>query len=111
MNAAKEIITIGYKVVLSTKTEIPFDQDELVKVMQAISSGISVMLRKGLFNPSYYAAVIEDEKRRFDFLEDTKYDPQARERGMRKLEDIFSERKLLPGIRPDGTLAITAGAR
>lgn len=104
--SATQIIERGYKVVLSTKHEIAFDPDELPKVMQAIQTGTSVLLRKGLFNPSYYVCVVEDEKRRIEFLEDTKYEKPRRLQGMQALGDIFNNRRALPGVAPDGTLTL-----
>jgi hypothetical protein len=101
MTTVKETIQHAYKVVLSTKHEIPFDPEELPKVMSSIAEGVSVLLKKGLFNPSYYVCIVEDEKRRYEFLEDTKYDKHDRDQGMRPLSDIFANRKLLPGIEND----------
>ena len=101
-----ETIEHGYKVVMSTKHEIPFDPDEIQAVMGAIDTGTTVLLRRGLFNPSYYVCIIEDEKRRLEFLEDTRHDQTKRGQGMRPLSDIFKDRKLLPGVGEDGILLL-----
>lgn len=58
-----------YEVILSTKDRLKCDADELWRVLEAIKTGSPAMLRQGLFNPSYYVAIVEDEYRYRDFKE------------------------------------------
>ncbi len=56
-----------YEVVLSTKDRLKCDADELWRVLEAIKSGQPAKLKQGLFNPSFYVAIVEDERRYADF--------------------------------------------
>lgn len=58
-----------YEIVLSTKDRLKCDADELWRVVEAIKNGEPAKLRQGLFNPSYYVAIVLDEKRYSDFKE------------------------------------------
>lgn len=58
-----------YEIVLSTKDRLKCDADELWRVVEAIKNGQPAKLRQGLFNPSYYVAIVLDEKRYSDFKE------------------------------------------
>lgn len=52
-----------YLIELSNKTKIPIDADELPKVLQGIRSGLPVIVRQGIFNPSFFVDIVEDKKR------------------------------------------------
>lgn len=91
----KETVTYGLKVILSTKNEIQIDPDEVAAVIEAISTGGIARVRQGIINPSYVVAVVEDVARKKYFLEDTRHDKEKRDKGMRSLENIFSDQKLL----------------
>jgi len=53
-----------YQVILSnTKKTITIREDELEMVLDGIHRKMSVIVREGIFNPSYYVAIIEDEER------------------------------------------------
>lgn len=92
----------AYKVILSTKHEIKLDSDEINSILEGIRSGDIIRIRQGLFNPSYFVAVIEDTERKERFLEDTKYgDEQSLIRRARGLEP-------LPNIL-EGTILRTRG--
>lgn len=53
----------GYKIEMSSGTEIKIDQDEVEKIMMAIDKKIPVLLRQGLVNPSFVVAVTPDKDR------------------------------------------------
>lgn len=53
-----------YIVKLSNKAEIPIDEDEVPRVVEGLKSGTLVKVRQGIFNPSFFVAVVEDEKRK-----------------------------------------------
>ena len=91
----KETITYGLKVILSTKHEIKIDPKEVEIVLEAIASGSIIKVRQGIINPSYVVAVVEDEKRKIEFFENTKYDKASRNQGMKRLGDIFNKDLLL----------------
>lgn len=86
---------VAFKVILSSGPAIPCDPDEVQKIVDAIKSGSVVRLRCGLFNPSFFVSVVEDEDRIKKFFEDTKYDSEKRGRGMEALKDILADVKLL----------------
>lgn len=53
-----------YLIQLSSKVEIPIDDDELSIVLEGIKTGSPVKVRQGIFNPSFFVAIIEDKERR-----------------------------------------------
>lgn len=94
----------AYLLILSTGPAIPFDPEELEKVRAAIRGGKIATLKRGMFNPSFFVSVVQDEKRYTRFLEDTKYpDERSRQKrlaGMRPLSDLFADHPLaLPNGR------------
>lgn len=52
-----------YLVQLSNKTKIPIDEDELQNVLAGIQAGNPVKVRQGIFNPSFFVTIVEDEDR------------------------------------------------
>ena len=53
----------AYRVNLSKGDPMPFDTDEMDKVILAIKTGEPCRLRSGIFNPSYYVSITEDRER------------------------------------------------
>ena len=82
-----------YFVQLSNKTEVPIDEDELQNVLTGIQSGSPVKVRQGIFNPSFFVAIVEDYSRRPLSVYNGDKPPLIQERG--NLPDIFSETKKL----------------
>lgn len=110
-NTAKVVIQKAkcYIVELSTKRTIKCDADEVAKVIEGLQTGSVVKLRQGIFNPSYFVDLIEDEERRVSFVEkirdierhnqqDIEYHGGKAQRrlpsGMNSLKDIFEGTKL-----------------
>ena len=58
-----------FKIILSTKTEVRCDKEEIKRVIAGIKDGGIIKLKQGLINPSFIVAVIEDEERRLQFVE------------------------------------------
>ena len=98
----------AYEIVLSNKTILKVDADEIEKVVHGISSGGSVIVRQGIFNPSFYVAIREDNERIKKYFsaiaEIGRQNEQAEKYGagkvksipeFQKLGDIFSGVKLL----------------
>jgi len=102
-----------FKVILSTKTEVKCDKDEIKRVIAGIKDGGIIKLKQGLINPSFIVAVVEDEERRLRFVEevngisqhnyqDIEYHGGKNQRqlpsGMKPLKNILAgiETKLLP---------------
>lgn len=94
-----------YKVILSTKTEVKCDKNEIQRVIEGIKDGGIIKLKQGLINPSFIVAVIEDEERRTRFVEEVnsiaQHNHQDREyhggtnqrrlpEGIKSLKDIFA---------------------
>lgn len=112
-----------FKVILSTKTEVKCDKDEIKRVIAGIKDGGIIKLKQGLINPSFIVAVVEDEERRLRFVDevndvsrhnhqDIEYHGGKNQRqlpsGMKPLKNILAgiETKLLP---PDDTKRLTDG--
>lgn len=98
-----------FKVILSTKTEVQCDRDEIQRVIEGIKTGSIIKLKQGLINPSFIVAIVEDEKRRMEFVEqvntitrhnhqDAEYhggkDQRALPSGIKSLNDIFASSQL-----------------
>ncbi len=91
----------GYKAILSTGPEIPLDPHEVSVVMRAANQGAIVKVRSGVINPSFLVSIVEDTKRRKDFVEENKY-PGYEDRlaqGMKPLKDIFSENPVIKQLQ------------
>lgn len=83
--------TKAYKVVC-TKLEIPIDQEELQTVLDAVESGQPAVLKRGIFNPSYFVGVVEDEERVEAYYQDIRRnDSKAKVHGMKRLKDIYPD--------------------
>jgi hypothetical protein len=89
--SVREILTRGFKAIMSTGEEIKIDADEIEVAQRAVATGQFIRVRQGIINPSYLVSIVEDKHRRIEFLEDTKYEPHKREGGMKSLADIFSK--------------------
>lgn len=98
-----------FKIILSTKTEVKCDKNEIQRVIEGIQNGGIIKLKQGLINPSFIVAVVEDEERRARFVEevnsivqhnrqDRDYGDGTRQRklpnGLQSLKDIFSNTQL-----------------
>jgi len=65
-----EIKLVAYKVELSNKTIIRIDVEEFEKVVAAIATGSSVMLRQGFIaNPNHIIDIIPDRERITEIIE------------------------------------------
>lgn len=101
-----------YIVELSNGRQIKCDADEVTRVIDAIKTGGVCKLKQGLFNPSFFVNIIEDEDRQWEFIEkvneitrhnnqDKNYmgnrDQKEYPKGLEPLKDIFVGVKLLSG--------------
>ena len=57
----------AYTILMSVGDPIQLDQDELPKVLTAIQKKQPCLVRQGLFNPSFYVTIREDDKRLSEF--------------------------------------------
>lgn len=91
----------AYIIKMSAGIDLRIDFDELEKVVSGLKTGNSVKCRQGIFNPSFYVAIVEDRKRienELDKIRDVEthnryLDPKDKPRiykGMEKLRDIFA---------------------
>lgn len=81
----------AYEVILSSKDRIKIDADELPVVVAAIQAGSVCAVRQGIFNPSHYVCIVEDESRLDSFFHEKKRrdsDPASRPMTLR-LKNIF----------------------
>lgn len=89
----------AYIITMSGGEAIKIDSDEIQNVLQGIKNKQPVMVRQGIFNPSFYVSIAEDKKRTMDFLEETKYGDEKsltqRVAGVPRLKDIFAEMREL----------------
>lgn len=79
-------------IVITSRSQIKCDEDELIRVFQAIDNGGICLLRQGAFNPSFFESIVLDDKWMKDFNEDKKYDIRdERIKEYPKYPDLFSE--------------------
>lgn len=88
-----------FKVILSTKTEVKCDKDEIKRVIAGIQDGGIIKLKQGLINPSFIVAVIEDEERRMRFVEEVNSIAQHNHQD-REYHDGKNQRALPQGMKP-----------
>lgn len=56
------------KIILSNKSEIKIDDDELPTVIEGIQRGRPIKVRQGIFNPSFFVSIVPDRDRIEEFL-------------------------------------------
>ena len=85
-----------YIVELSNRTKISIEVDELPNVLQGIKSGMPVIVRQGIFNPSFFVSIVEDKERleKLEELNDSIKEHSKRIE-LEPLIDIFKNVKLL----------------
>lgn len=91
-------LTKAYKVVMSNAQTVRIDQDELDKVVDGINRGATIIVRRGIINPSYYVAVGLDTDRMDEWSKECDYSGEqgrrARARGLEPLRSIFEGTQL-----------------
>ena len=93
----KEEIKTCYLIELSNKRSIQIDPEELPKVLNGIKSGSPVILKRGIFNPSFFVDIVEDDKRIMEVVEHNRTIDFQIKNGMAKpsklepLKDIFEK--------------------
>ena len=101
MTKIKETIKTAYLIELSNKRSIKIDPSELPKVLEGIKSGNPVIVKQGIFNPSFFVSIVLDEKRITEIVDENKLRRFAIEQGMERsaklepLKNIFEQVKLL----------------
>lgn len=97
MVKVSEKIKTVYLVELSNKRQIPIDPEELAKVLNGIQTGSPVILKQGIFNPSFFVDIVRDEKRIMEVIENNRINEFNINQGLAKpkelqpLKDIFAE--------------------
>lgn len=82
----------AYKIIMTNNLEIPVDEDEVENVLMAIFKKESVIVRQGVFNPSFYVGLVEDKKRTEQLRQEIEEmrGVGLSESPMKKLDNIFS---------------------
>jgi hypothetical protein len=91
----------AYVIKMSAGVDIHIDASEVEKVMTGLKTGNSVKVRQGIFNPSFYVAIVEDRQRieselrkLRDIDQHNRYldagEKPKKYQGMENLRDIFS---------------------
>lgn len=82
--------SLKLKVICSNNIQIPIDEEELKIVLAGVSrSGQIVKCKKGIFNSSFFVAVVEDEERRQIIAERNSYRGPSDPFKDEKLQDLF----------------------
>ena len=63
-----------FKIILSSKTEILIDEDELDSVLKAINVGAISKVRQGIFNPAFFIAIVPAKEYMEQYRLDHKYE-------------------------------------
>lgn len=100
-NPARVLIETNkcFKIILSTKTEVKCDKDEIKRVIAGIKDGGIIKLKQGLINPSFIVAVVEDEERRLKFVEQIN-DIENHNRQDNEYHGGRNQRQLPSGMKP-----------
>lgn len=53
----------AYKIIMSRGNPIQIDADEMAKVISAMQNAQPCKVKQGIFNPSFYVEIVEDEER------------------------------------------------
>lgn len=78
-------------IVVCSNLKVRCDEDELIQVYEAISSGRVRILRQGWFNPSFFAGVCEDTETMAEFREKEKYEiREGKIKEYPKYPDLFA---------------------
>ena len=70
---------------------------EIPKVLQGLQSGKIVILKQGIFNPSFFICIVKDEKRIMEIMEDNHKNRYFIESGkdkpkqLKPLDDVFAK--------------------
>lgn len=88
----------AYRIVMSRGDDLQIDEAELEKVFNAIATGSPAVLKRGIFNPSFYVSVVFDEKRVMEFIDEYRSIERHNEQ-QRKYHD-GTNIKELPGFVP-----------
>ena len=59
-----------YWLLKTSKSEIPIDEDEIEKVVNALRTGSIGILKAGVFNPSFFDSIVRDYIREKGFYRD-----------------------------------------
>lgn len=87
----------AYLVNVSKGDAIQIDEEEVQKVIQGVAQGQVVVVKTGIINPSYFVSIVEDKKRVGEWWNNTKYDEEARLKGIPPLKTIFTHATGLKG--------------
>jgi len=69
-----------YKIILSNcKQGITIREEELKSVLAGINSGSIVIVKEGIFNPSYFVGIVEDKERMDEIAEYLKLERPLKE--------------------------------
>ena len=60
----------AYVVKMSTRDNIQIDADEVALVLRGITQGQPIKVRRGIINPSFYTAIVEDVDRIKSYLDE-----------------------------------------
>lgn len=85
--------TKAFEAVLSTGNSIKIDEEEFQKVFLSIQSGMPVLVKQGLINPSFIVSIIPDLKRLKEWRHECGYSDgsgdDAKRRGLGSLEQLM----------------------
>ena len=87
---------IPFKIIMSRGDDIPIDSSELEKVITAIAQRKPVVVKQGIFNPSFYVSIVKDRQREESWREELRYakeedKPKMIKTGVKELDDMFKE--------------------
>lgn len=81
-----------YTIKLSDKSEIPIDPEEVSKVIAALSTGSIGVMKRGIFNPSFFVCLVEDERRMERWREEQpNWNSVNKGKPLEPLKDIFEK--------------------
>ena len=89
----------AYIVKTSVRADIKIDADEVPKILEGIRRGVPIVLRQGILNPSFFAAIVEDTERLENYHHDLSLARHEVENGTRKAPELKMLKDIFEGIK------------
>ena len=78
-----------YKVIMSRGPDIQIDEEEIDKVMAGINEGATMIVKRGVINPSFFVSVVADDERKEEWVRGSRNNPELERNGIPRLKSIY----------------------
>tara|TARA_R100001086_G_scaffold247916_2_gene183506 strand:- start:146 stop:481 length:336 start_codon:yes stop_codon:yes gene_type:complete len=103
----------AYLIVMSRGKNIPIDGEEVALIIDAIQQGTPCKIKSGIFNPSFYVSIIEDDERMKEWRDEVRrveqHNYQDKNYGDGKMQKEIPKLKPLKDVFAEVPLALDDG--